>query len=540
MASIGNITTESIVAGNKYFKNSDVTINYILTIVQRANKNIIERVIEKYKLHIPTSEECMEMILYSSRWYWQDLEKEEIIYKFIKTLQPYERAALMYVNDLWHFKMYNDEVARDLVSNMGTRRTGLSTDNLKDIKRAPEGIMNLVHLICTEDIKGMNVNYIKLEGTEILDALASTSKHICKTMDKYWLFFKAFFTTDILPTSTAFIKDMIRDSIVLSDTDSTCGSYDKWVQWYFGDNEFHAEAIGIAGAVMTINTQVMDHFIKVFSANMNIDKKNFEILKMKNEFYWHIFVATNAGKHYYANTYVKEGSVYSSDKLERKGVHLIASSIMKDLQVLAKNMLEEILETVKTKKPISLHKWVNRVASIELQIIDTVKKGDTRIFKRNPIKEAKSYKQDPSQSPYQYHLWWNDYFGDKYGMAPKPPYTAVKIPLTLNNKTAMENWLESMTDLETKSKLTTWYNNRKAKDFKTLRLPIAIAESVGIPEEFKDIINLKRIITDNLQPMYMLLESLGFYKKPELCIYESTGYELNNQTDIDTENKDVA
>ena len=39
-----------------------------------------------------------------------------------------------------------------------------------------------------------------------------------------------------------------------------------------------------------------------------------------------------------------------------------------------------------------------------------------------------------------------------------------------------------------------------------------------------NVINVKRIISDNLQPFYMVLESLGFYKKPTLCIYESTGY----------------
>ena len=521
MASIGNITTESIVAGNKYFKDADVTMNYILTVAQRANKNMVERVIDKFKLYIPTSEECMEMILYSSRWYWTDLDKEDVIYKFIQKLQPYERVALMYVNDLWHFKEYNSDVARDLIENMGTRRTGLSKVPLSDIAKAPEGIMNLVHLVCTDDIKGMNVNYKALDGTPIIDALASTAVHIYKTMDKYWLFFKAFFTTDILPTSTAYLKDMIRDSIVLSDTDSTCGAYDRWVQWYFGDNQFHAEAIGIAGAVMTINTLVMDHFIKVFSANMNIDKKNYEILKMKNEFYWHIFVATNAGKHYYANTYVKEGSVYAEDKLERKGVHLIASSIKQDLQKVTKSMLEEILETVKTKQPISLRKWVERIAKIELDIINLVKSGDVSIFKRGPIKEAKSYKNGPTESPYQYHVWWNEHFGDRYGKVAEPPYTAIKIPLLLDNKTAVQEWLDSIVDLETKAKLVHWYENRKAKDFKTLRLPMAAAESIGIPEEFRSVVNSKRIISDNLQPLYMLLESLGFYKKPTLCIYES-------------------
>jgi hypothetical protein len=157
---------------------------------------------------------------------------------------------------------------------------------------------------------------------------------------------------------------------------------------------------------MTINSQVMDHFIKVFCANMNIDKSNYEVLKMKNEFYWHVFVATNAGKHYYANTYIQEGNVFKEDKLERKGVHLIASSIKKDLQKMTKDILEEILETVKTKQPISLKKWVDRCAQVELEIIDTINKGDVSIFKTNPIKEAKAYKD--------YHIYHQNVYSTKY------------------------------------------------------------------------------------------------------------------------------
>lgn len=526
MSSIGNITTESIVAGNKYFKDPDTTINYVIAVIHKANRNMIHRVVDKFKLYVPTADECMEMILYSSRWYWKDIDKENTIFNLINTLQDYELTALMYTNDLWHFKKYNEDVTRDIIKGMSSKYTNLSDNPVDELYKAPEGIGNLVHLVCSDDIKGINIDYKKLvnDDPKLLDLLASTSNGICKTMDKYWLFFKAFFVTDILPTSIAYVKDMLRDSIVLSDTDSTCGSYDRWVEWYYGDYEFHSGAVGVAGAVMTINSQVMDHFIKVFCANMNIDKSNYEVLKMKNEFYWHVFVATNAGKHYYANTYIQEGNVFKEDKLERKGVHLIASSIKKDLQKMTKDILEEILETVKTKQPISLKKWVDRCAQVELEIIDTINKGDVSIFKTNPIKEAKAYKDVPERSPFKHHIWWNKHFGDKYGNPPEPPYTSVKIPLNLNNRTDVNNWLESITDIEIRNSLIEWNKNRTALDFKTFWLPLPIADRIGIPEEFRKVINVKRIISDNLQPFYMVLESLGFYKKPTLCIYESTGY----------------
>ena len=96
--------------------------------------------------------------------------------------------------------------------------------------------------------------------------------------------------------------------------------------------------------------------------------------------------------------------------------------------------------------------------------------------------------------------------------------------LNLNNRTDVNNWLESISDIEIRNSLIEWNKNRTALDFKTFWLPLPIADRTGIPEEFRKVINVKRIISDNLQPFYMVLESLGFYKKPTLCIYESTGY----------------
>jgi len=162
MSSVGNITTESIVAGNKYFKDPDTTINYVIAVIHKANRNMIHRVVDKFKLYVPTADECMEMILYSSRWYWKDVDKENTIFNLINTLQDYELTALMYTNDLWHFKKYNEDVTRDIIKGMSSKYTNLSDNPVDELYKAPEGIGNLVHLVCSDDIKGINIDYKKL------------------------------------------------------------------------------------------------------------------------------------------------------------------------------------------------------------------------------------------------------------------------------------------------------------------------------------------------------------------------------------------
>lgn len=113
-----------------------------------------------------------------------------------------------------------------------------------------------------------------------------------------------------------------------------------------------------------------------------------------------------------------------------------------------------------------------------------------------------------------------------------PPYTMVKIPLILENKTAIQDFLLSIKDESIKTNMNTFFANRKANDFKTLRLPLDIATRGGIPEEFLDVINMKRIINDNLYAVYMVLETLGFHKKPKNTVYETLiEYDKENNED---------
>lgn len=527
VASIGNMTTESMIAGNKYFRNPEVTINYIIALTNRTNARAVRNVINKYGLYIPTANEVMEMVLYSTKWYWENKPKENIIFDFIKKLNEEERCMVMYCNDLWHFKQYNDKVMRDIIDSLGKISTTEVTNHGELVKKAPEGILNLALCICSDLLKGKKFDVGKMEGTEELNAVASTIQKIMTGMDKYWLFFKIFYTTDIMPTSVAYIRDMLRDAIVLSDTDSTCGSYDKWLEWYYGEPTFNGEAVGVANAIMTINTQVMDHHIKILAANMNIDKSMYETLKMKNEFYWSVFIATNVSKHYYAYTEIQEGNTFKESELELKGVHLIASSIKIEIKKLIHQIMKDLLNAIKNKDTISLKTYIEKTIEIELGILNGIKSGNISYFKRIPIKGAKSYKQGPEQSPFQFHLLWERIFADKYGSLGEPPYTFVKVPLVMNNKAKLNEFLENMVDEDIKLKFKELFERKNLGTYTTIRIPMDIVTRKGIPDEILNYVNTSNIIEDSLYALYMVLETLGFYRKPGMQVYQHYNLEEN-------------
>jgi len=578
VASIGNAVTESVIAGNKQFRNSDITLNYVVAIVTNIKKNTVTNTIHKYSLYIPTPQEVLDMIKYSSRWYWSDVNWDKDMLQYLSTLEGYELAAIMYVNDLWHMKKYNNDFVKKLLYNMSRRCEHGSTNYLSDLNNAAEGINNLTHHICMNDIKGKNINYkelqelIDLEGKfliskeyrdgtvktfkeylihikhkiiysggkvddknfnklhnkdtnpeKLLCVLASTTKHVMKILYKYRLLFRCFFTTDIMPPGVSYIKDMMRDSIVLSDTDSTCGSYDKWVEWYFGHIKFTAEAIALSAAAMTINTQVIDHHLKIFARNMNVDADRVELLKMKNEFFWTVFTATNVSKHYFANTLSQEGNIFDKPELELKGVHLIASAMDQSIVDRVHKMLTDINEHVSNGNKIKLHSYVTQIADMERSILKSIKSGDISIYRKDKIKDKKSYKDIPTKSPYLNHILWHEVFEGKYGSPGEPTYMVIKIPTIIKSKKRLREFVDSIEDEDVKSKLSDFIKKYKREAMGTFRPPLSIVSGSGIPEEIIKFIDSKRIVTDSLNIAYTAFEALGFYRKPGR-IYSEMGY----------------
>lgn len=524
LASIGNASTEVLISGNRMFRNPSDVYGYITSICTNVNLGLVKLAIKEYNLYIPTYRDLMDVILYSTDRYWKDSGFEEEVYKIILKLNDEERSAVVYVNSLWDLKRFNDGFMRELLAKSSSKVTGV-TDNKKWMEDAPEGIDILSKIICYDDIKGMDVIYDKIAGTELMSTLASTARNITMVFRSYSLLFNAFFKTNILPINVAYIKEILRDSIVLSDTDSTCASYDKWVEWYFGAVEYNNATIALSAVLMTINTQAMDHNIKVFCRNMNIDNKDVELLKMKNEFLWSIFTATNNTKHYFADTCVQEGNVYSSPEPEIKGVHLISSYANADIvKTIHNDIMGDINKKIPNGEKLNLLYYVKKVADLERQIEDRLKKGDLDIYKYEKIKDPKSYKKDRENSPYIYHILWEEIFSNKYGTAGEPTYYVIKIPTVLNTKTALSEFIESIKDEDIRNRFTLFCKRYNKTMLGTIKIPIHVLKTLdGIPEEILPAIDYKRITIDNLNAAYIVLETIGFYKKQNLLLKDQ-GY----------------
>lgn len=524
VSGIGNAISESLVAGNRYFRTPNSVINYIITVTTKVNLEDIKRVVDKYNLTTPTPKDVFSYFKESYKTYWKNTEKDKYIYYLLKQLDPYMLSAVMYVNDMWSLKLLNENFVRDLLTKLSFKVKEGSTDYLKDLDNEIAGVNELVHYIFYKEIKGLDVNYKDMlkNNDPLLKEMASTAKHIKEVLLSLQDLIKTFYVTDILPVNIAYIRDMYRKVIVLSDTDSTCCSYDKWVEWYFGSPEFRDDSVGVAASIMTITTQVMAHNLNQLAKNMNTGELRQNYLSMKNEFYWTVFVTANVTKHYYASTAIQEGNVFKKNKLEKKGVHYISSTVGGDIVQRADEMMWKVMNAVTNNEKLSVIELCREVASIEREIVKDFESNKCYMFRKDSIKNEKSYKQSPEESKYVNHILWNDVFAEQYGLSGEPPYTIYTIPLKVSNN---EEWGQLMqhikkTNPKMAQDLGLFITKYKKPRISTLRIPKIIGDKSGVPVEFREFVDIRSTVIQALRPLYYILETVGYYKKPEYMLSE--------------------
>lgn len=519
LSSIGNSVSESFLIGNKHFRNSDSVYNYITAILTNINMNTVSACVKHYNLSIPSVKNIMDNVKACSKHYWWNDNTFKQIEEYVSELDDMQRVAVMYTNDFWHIKEYNEDLIRNFLQKASLKLNQPTENNAEVLSRLPEDILILVKIICSDDIKGENIDIYKLNGTSLGDVMASTALNLIKSLNELNLLFRTFFLTDILPINISYIREMMRDAIVLSDTDSTCSSYDMWSEWYSGKRSFDNNAINATAIIMTLNSRAIDHGLRLLSKNMNIPDDRIELLKMKNEFFWNVFVTANKNKHYFANTLIQEGNVFKEPDFELKGIHLIASAANKDVTKRVNVMMREIISTLAEAKPIELLKYLKITADIERELLERLDKGDISVFKNDKIKEKNSYKSDNmALTPYIHHVLWEEVFSEKYGHPGNPPYMVMKIPTVLKTKAKTLEYINSIEDEDIKNKLLNFMKKYNKDMLGTFRPALSLVGSKGIPKELLPCMDKKRIVMDNLISAYNVLEALGFYKKTGLLV----------------------
>lgn len=533
-AALGNANNEKMLCGNRHYWSSDIVINNIVSITKLTDLNKVKNVVNKYNLHIPTTDNVMDVIEYSTHHYWWSTKEMEFIRTLVDKLTDIEKCAFVYVSDLYHLRKYNDDFMRKFIGSLTTKKIDSMAEPIKYIKSSHEDYVNFAQLICYNETQDKGKEYAKKFTYEQTCTVASTVKNIRDCVTQYSDLIEAFLTTKNMPASMAYFPSCTRKSVITGDTDSTIFTVQDWVIWYKKKLSFDSEAIAVANAMIFFASATIGHILATMSKNVGVEQSKLHDIAMKNEFYYMIYMLTNLGKHYTAAMAAKEGSVYKKMKLDTKGVYLKNSTLPAKITDQANGMMWGIFYDVIDNGCIDLSKYIKEVVDTEKEIMRSIRNSESTYLRTAIIKDASTYTLSDEESPYKHHYFWNQVFGCKYGYMPDPPYDTLKFSVTTSSKKSIQKWIDSIEDEQIKNNLITWVKKYDSKNISTLMLPTTIIVNKGVPKEIIPILNERKVAADICKIYYIMLETLGIYVQDDkIDRLLSDDYFLENETFID-------
>lgn len=523
MSSISNALNERMIAGNRHYMDADAALNNMTAIVNTMDYELVQNAVERYGLVTPTPEQVGEIIYRSAKKYWRDPRHIKNIVEYARNMDAVQRAAVAYTQDLFNLRTYNPEFMRRFIEDFAKPNTSFDIDDpVKYIKGVDPLITNYAHQIFISKLRGKDKDRSKWPA-ELVMEVAQACATIEQAVKKYKLFIDAFLVVKTLPCETAYINHMSRETVVLSDTDSTMFSVDNWVIWYFDELRFDDYAFAVAGSIMFVSTQLIAHAMAILSANMNVARSKMFVLAMKPEFVFPVFCQTPVAKHYWCSMSVKEGGVFPKNKYEIKGVHLKNSASPAEIVNAAQERMKFVLAEVEAGRKISIYDELKRVSDLERLIIASISKGDPTYLKKMFIKSPTSYTSEPMKSPYRFHVLWNEVFGPSYSEVDAPPYIVLKVPMTTTSRTKMAAWLDSFEDKTLAERYRRYLTREGKTEIKTMYISQDFVQAYGFPKEIMAGIDIKKIILDLTVIDRMVLATLGHYAKIGTLISEE-GY----------------
>lgn len=515
-AAYGNANNEKFLSGNRHYHNYHIVLNNIVATVNNFDHVLMQAVIDKYAIHLPTVEEASQCVAYSSKLYWWDKKQALVVQQLLEKLTPLELAAFVYSGDMYHLRQHNAPLIREFLTKLSNKVEGEHSDPLTVIKQAPESYVNLAHQLCRREMAGQGKEYKAMSQTPVgmarLQTLACTIENIAQVIYDHKDLIEAFWMPQILPASVANFPASIRRSALTGDTDSTIFTVQEWIHWYNdGVYEFTDRTHAVFVATVFLASSTITHILAKMSANLGVVQKKIHSIAMKSEFTFDVFIPTQLGKHYFACISCQEGNVYDELKWEIKGAQLRSANAPREIVEDAKKMMQAIINTVLANKKISLQHYLTWVADRERQIEVSLLKGELKYLRSSSIKSSGSYAGEPEDSPYQNHFLWNEVFGPKYGVMPEPPYETYKVSLRLDKPSHVKLWLDKMQDKDLSQRIRQYLDRTEKTSFGTFHMPKDIMLSTGMPQEIIDVIDVEGVQGDICKMYYVILESIGFY-----------------------------
>lgn len=511
--SYANASNEKFIRGNRHYYSAEVLKANLVSLINPQNTNfeLLKQCMEHFQLHYPTPNELVEMVIYSANHYGIHESVIEQVRHMFSNMTPLERSAVMYIGDLYHLYKHNKEFVITFLKRLAEKGE-LSEAVDKDTFKSYGGDIGiLANFICFDEVQGRSPDKLREESPHVFDLIYATGHRAIKTLNEYKLLFDALWLTDNVPSSIHAFPSCYRRAALVSDTDSTMFTLQYWVEQAFGKVVFTPEARRISFGLIFLVSEVVMHILAIQSANMGVSKEKLRILAMKNEYFFEVLALTNRSKHYFASQDALEGVMFKEARLERKGVGLRDSKVPQVINKKAEKLMLKIINCIKNEELLDMKETLKEIADQEREIIQTIYDGKATYLTSGQVKNPSAYKTEEENATYKKHLHWNEVFGPSYGMADEPPYSFVKLSMSLNNKTAIEKWLETIEDKHLVQRIKIWIMREGITSINTMHIPRSIVEAYGIPKDLTRAADVRSTVFNTMGAFYLIMESLNIY-----------------------------
>lgn len=443
ITTISDALAEKMLAGNRHYQTPEIAMADMASIIRIADLDAIRMAMITYDIKPPTAAYVIEHVLTSCRLYWRSGSKERQLKQFINAMSDIELAAVAYVSDLKAIRDNNDFFMRKFISSLMEKPTE-PVDNPETYHSKANGdMLAMIGLIMSEELNGRTVYKMKDENPEDYKLYGAAVKQVFDWLAHYKDFIVAFLRTDCMPPSIHSLPSSLRRVVVVSDTDSTVFTTEKWVTWYIGKNEFTRKAMSVAGAMAYIDSQVLAHHLALLSKHMGVEESKLFRLSMKPEFYQPVFGVTNMSKHYFSYILACEGNVYHKPKFDVKGVNLKNSRLPMSIRGAMNQYIMWIMDAMMRGHKPTLAEALKAPAMLAHDICRSLGNGDVKYLSSMQIKSKASYKGD-NPPAWVNHMLWKEVFSPLYGESDEPPYTVIKAPVTVDTRARLEAWAKTL------------------------------------------------------------------------------------------------
>ena len=516
--SFSNAINEKMLGGFRHYYSPEIIINNILAVLTYVDLQEVQNTMDNYHLHYVTPDELLWAIKRSSDLYWRSETAFQPIRDLVYKLTPLECSAYLYNGDIYMLREFNDTLIRDLFTRLIniealTPVTVEEADNYLSIMDSD--LASLIPVYTPHLCAGKSVKTACKEKPEIKPIIGAVIKNTIEVFEQHREIIKTFFVTDIAPHETSRVPDMMRGSVVGSDTDSSLTALDhNWVCWYFDRNIHGDKSRAVVATCVYIVSQHVAHVLGMMTGILNIIEEKRHLIAMKNEFLFSSFTTTSRGKHYYAKKEAQEGIMISKDKVEAeiKGVALQHTKVPRFITKQFHDVLHEVMATIENDEKIKILDLRRRVAELEYNVYKSICAGESTFLQRGQVKVNDAYKTANNLYKRGYEMW-EDVFADKYGHTVEPPYDCIKIATGLNTNQKFNTWLDTLEDKDLVARFRKWVVEKNDnKPLKTFYLPQEVVNTRGLPTELMSVIDPRKLAATITAPYYLLQESFNIYE----------------------------